>query len=70
MSIPVACRCGKTVWAPPADANQTIVCSRCGTSLRVPVPELETQYEITVLAGPPLSSRAASFESSARALRA
>jgi hypothetical protein len=70
MSIPVGCLCGKTVWAPPAAANQTILCSRCGTVLRVPVPELETLHEIPVLAGPPLAPRATSFDPAPRATHA
>jgi hypothetical protein len=57
MSIPVECRCGETEWAPPAAANQTIRCSRCGTALRVPVPEVETLLDIPILVGPPHAHR-------------
>ena len=60
MSIPVGCQCGKTVWAPPSAANQSILCSRCGTVLHVPVPELETLLDIPVLSVLPLTHRAAS----------
>lgn len=70
MSIPVGCQCGKTVWAPPAAANQTILCSRCGTPLHVPVPELETLLDIPILTVLPLIPRAAAAGLAARASRA
>jgi hypothetical protein len=57
MSIPVQCKCGQSLRARAETANQRIVCPRCGTALRVPVPELETLLDVPTLTGPPFMPR-------------
>ncbi|CAN5627549.1 hypothetical protein BH23PLA1_BH23PLA1_20880 [soil metagenome] len=52
MLITVYCECGRSISAPPEKVNRQVRCPRCGQEVCVPIPAIETAFDLETIPEP------------------